>query len=132
LFEHLTKKGAVMADEKLLILLEQGAPAWNRWRADNPDQVSPDLRGANLSGYDLTAINFQGADLENADLSNTKLCNANLEDATLHNTSLRGADVTGAIMSKSVLGADFWETKGLSKETKTHIKHLLDLSWKSA
>jgi uncharacterized protein YjbI with pentapeptide repeats len=56
-----------MADEKLVMLLRQGAAQWNAWRKGQGrsaiDLSEVDLIGANLSEADLSAANLRAANL---------------------------------------------------------------------
>ena len=71
-----------MANEEHIKILKQGAPAWYRWRKDNPD-VRVDLRRADLSGVNLRFAALDGVDLRGANLSRTDLRGADLRSAEL-------------------------------------------------
>jgi hypothetical protein len=86
-----------MADEEQLVILQQGADAWNNWRKENPEKKI-DLLGANLHGKDLSEMDFSRADLSLATLSETKLNNTNLSGAKLWWACLKRADLRKAIL----------------------------------
>lgn len=86
-----------MTNEEHAARIQQGAEAWNRWRADNPE-IIPDLGGAGLRGLDLTSANLDGADLRGADLRGT--C---LSRATLVGADLRGANLFKAVVDDADL-----------------------------
>ncbi len=110
-----------MADQRQLQILQQGVPAWNRWRGENP-RLIPDLReldmpGASLAGVDfsrtllidasLKGADLQGARLEKAilgaaDLSEANLSGAGLTGAELHGALLENADLTRAMMDHAI------------------------------
>ena len=46
-----------MANPQQIKILRQGAKVWNKWRADNPGVIAPDLNRANLSGVYLIRAN---------------------------------------------------------------------------
>ena len=77
-----------MANSEYLSLLNQGVEAWNQWRAQHPEIVSPDLSGASLVkldliGADLTGADLQGADFKGADLFGADFFSARLGEADL-------------------------------------------------
>jgi len=113
-----------MADREQAALLEQGARAWNAWRAERPgvrpdlarahlvhkrlagaDLEGADLAGADLSGTDLTGADLFKADLRDAGLGGTVLARARLTRANLSGANLRSADLTGADLREAVLKA---------------------------
>jgi Pentapeptide repeats (8 copies) len=49
-----------MGDPKHVDVLNQGVPAWNRWRRENP-LVIPNLSGAELKNAKLGGIDFSWA-----------------------------------------------------------------------
>jgi uncharacterized protein YjbI with pentapeptide repeats len=96
-------------------LLEQGAEAWNLWRAENPE-VRPNLSGIridelcdiefsglNLSGSILCATHFKKTDLRNSDLRRADLRRANFDDCDLRHANLSEADCAEATLSRSLL-----------------------------
>ena len=91
-----------MANKKHLAILGKGVAAWNEWREQHPDIITPDLSGANLFGADLSGADLSGAVLSRADLIGAKLIGANLSEANLRFAKLRGANLFGAHLS----GAD--------------------------
>jgi hypothetical protein len=112
-----SSRGPTMADEQQQAILDQGVPAWNAWREQNP-QVEVDLTKANLSGKNLSGADLSGADLTSAslfkaDLIETDLTKAHLDGSTLIRANLSGAvlfraqlikvDLTGANLSEAVL-----------------------------
>ena len=77
-------------------ILEQGAEAWNRWRADNPDT------GADFMELDLTKRDFRGYDFHG-----TSFLRVLLSDC-----DLRGADCYGATFAESrLINVDRRETR---------------------
>jgi hypothetical protein len=98
-----------MANPEHLAKLEEGAKAWNRWRRERLEVVSPDLRGAKLNdNKDLRGVNLSHADLLGADLSHANLNGADLRrailnDAELHVASLSEADLSRAMLSRASL-----------------------------
>jgi uncharacterized protein YjbI with pentapeptide repeats len=86
--------------------LEQGAQAWNAWRAahdEPPDLAAAALRGRDLSGYDLSRADLSGADLRGTMLRDANLAGARLDGANLFKAVLDGADLAAA----SLTGAQF-------------------------
>ena len=81
-----------MANMNHLKILEQGVRAWNNWRKQNPNIVTPDLRGANLRGADFRGANLRGANLSSADLRGADLSLANLSDANFSKAIFEDAD----------------------------------------
>lgn len=98
-------------------IIEQGALAWNKWRAANP-QVTPVLDGIELTnlvldGIDFTGLSFKkanitrcsfksarlisasfrGAILQKNDFTNAKLIAANLQEADLTASVIQGASI---------------------------------------
>jgi len=122
-----------MANEEHLKILLQGVEVWNKWRKDNPDVKSPDLRhadlspdsikdtslyhsflvcaeldkgnfqGTNLSFAKLQSANFDHADLHGANLESAKLRDSRLWDVNLQGANLKNSDVQGAILSHADL-----------------------------
>lgn len=88
-----------MNAEEAVALLAQGAAAWNRWRADHPDE-RPDLSGTSLRSLDLT-----GADLTDLNLTNADLRGTDLTDGTLANARLDGANLFKAVLANADLKA---------------------------
>jgi uncharacterized protein YjbI with pentapeptide repeats len=96
---------ATMANPEHLAIFEQGVPAWNAWRAANPE-IFPNLEdvktnNANLQGIDLhngtmTGMNLHFADLRQANLAGGYFVRAYLGYANLENVDLRGANLTSA------------------------------------
>ena len=105
-----------MANAEHVSKLRERVPAWNKWRAANPD-ITPDLinaclpravlTGADLTNAHLTRANLTNAYLTRAVLTNAHLTNANLINACLPRAVLTGADLTGADLTGADLtGAD--------------------------
>jgi hypothetical protein len=97
-----------MASKDLLEILRQGVEAWNAWRKDNRDVLSPDLGaahlgGANLIEADLRGVKLRGADLHAADLSEAVLRTADLRAADLRGANLIGATLSGALFDGALL-----------------------------
>ena len=110
-----------MANLEHLMILKQGAEAWNKWREKNPetwpdlnkaDLTEANLSGANLSRADLVAAFLAETDLSVANLNGGKLIGANLNGAKLSGASLSGADLRRAdliganLSGASLSGAD--------------------------
>jgi uncharacterized protein YjbI with pentapeptide repeats len=64
-----------MTETEPILLLRQGADAWNAWRAANRS-IRPDLRKANLNGANLDGAFLRGVDLGEANLNRANLRNA--------------------------------------------------------
>ena len=95
-----------MANDEHVVLLGQGAAAWNAWRAERnelPDLSRAGLRGLDLSGFDLSWADLRGADLRGTNLNGVNLSGAHLEGANLFKAVLDGADLAGAFLN----GAQF-------------------------
>src|SRR5271166_5165917 len=92
-----------MANKKHLAILGKGVAAWNEWREQHPDIITPDLSGANLFGADLSGADLSGAVLSRADLIGAKLIGANLSVADLADADLVDADLSGANLSPANL-----------------------------
>lgn len=92
-----------MANPEHLAKLQEGIPAWNSWREENPDIV-PDLSRANLPRAQLRAANLQQANLNNAILWKADLAEAQLGGAHLRDANLRKANLFEAQLP----GADLW------------------------
>ncbi len=107
-----------MANEALVSILKQGTLAWNTWREQHPEIVSPDLTrcdlsnlnlvGADLSRADLThaqlsKANLRRANFEEADLIYADLCQVDLREATLHKATVMYASLDGADLSDANL-----------------------------
>jgi uncharacterized protein YjbI with pentapeptide repeats len=86
-----------MADPEHLAKLEEGVTAWNRWRGERREIVSPDLRGAKLgeNSKDLRGVDLSRVDLQGADLSHANLDRADLRRAILHGAELDVASLMG-------------------------------------
>lgn len=94
--------------------LEEGARAWNVWRAENPGIV-PDLSGLELSlgrrqfgpaqggPFDLSRADLSGAALEQATLIEANLAGASLVEADLSHARMENADLRGANLSNANL-----------------------------
>jgi uncharacterized protein YjbI with pentapeptide repeats len=98
-----------MANEEQLKILQQGADAWNKWRANigfsGADLSEADLRMADLSRVDLSEANLNGAGLDGANLRGANLYNADLSEA-----NLRGADLSKAnLYNADLIAADLSE-----------------------
>jgi uncharacterized protein YjbI with pentapeptide repeats len=75
--------------------LQEGVPAWNLWRRDNPLLI-PILNRADLSGRDLRRADFSATYFVRANLDKTDLRRASFYGAELVGAQLRGADLQGA------------------------------------
>jgi hypothetical protein len=91
-----------MGNEDQIEILRQGAVAWNKWMAENPDEhidlSEADLRGANLSKANLSWADLSGADLSRAYLYKANLREANLSRAIMIETNLESAILTSCII----------------------------------
>jgi uncharacterized protein YjbI with pentapeptide repeats len=91
-----------MANEEHLARLQQGAEAWNRWRAAHCN-IWPDLSGANLSEKSLSGVNLSDVNLSGANLFRANLSQANLSRAFLHQTRFEEANLAQARLSRALL-----------------------------
>jgi len=119
-----------MADVDYRKLLEQGVPAWNDWRKENP-HVRPDLAGVvdfvrfptnirdptdeelrqlvTRDRHALKEFTF-ATDLSGVDFSDTNLEGATMSHFKLAGANFRGAHLGGVNLSKSILrNADFYD-----------------------
>jgi Pentapeptide repeats (8 copies) len=97
-----------MANDEHVVILKKGVAAWNAWRDQNPNIVSPDLSGADLRGAELNGANLSGAYLFEANLTQAHLNGANLSAANLTGAYLTGAILVGANFTGAILiGASF-------------------------
>jgi uncharacterized protein YjbI with pentapeptide repeats len=72
-----------MVNQQQLVLLKQEVAAtWNRWRAEHPG-AAIELSGVDLSEANLAEVDLTGANLSQANLSVADLNHANLSRATL-------------------------------------------------
>lgn len=78
-----------------LAKLQEGVPAWNRWRRENPLLV-PILNGADLNGKELPRVDFSNAFFVRAKLNGAYLRRASFYGAELFGAELRAADLQGA------------------------------------
>ncbi len=100
-----------MAHEKQLVIIREGAEAWNKWRDDNPyekiDLRNAKLEYANLRRADLGKADLRMTNLSKTDLREANLYNANLRETDLSRTDLRAADLGHTYLCKTNLsGAD--------------------------
>jgi uncharacterized protein YjbI with pentapeptide repeats len=115
-----------MPDKEHVDRLLSGVPAWNEWRAANPEIVPKltgadlfrgrldraDLRnarmhGANLNQASLNGAHLEGARLGEANLSNAKLTEARLDDADLTEANLKGISLyRGSLSGANLAGAN--------------------------
>ena len=84
-----------MANNEQMDLLKQWTPAWNAWRAEQPE-AAVDLSSGGLRGLDLEGADLSGADLKDADLRGANLSGANLTGASLGGSNLFKAIINGA------------------------------------
>jgi uncharacterized protein YjbI with pentapeptide repeats len=95
-----------MPNDEHVILLVQGATAWNEWRAKfdgTPDLSRAGLRGLDLTGFDLSRADLRGADFRGTTFCDADLSGAHLEGANFFKAVLDGANLTGAFLT----GAQF-------------------------
>ncbi|MEM1281280.1 MAG: pentapeptide repeat-containing protein [Cyanobacteria bacterium P01_H01_bin.152] len=85
-----------------LELIEQGVEAWNRWRAEHPDEL-PDLESAYLFEKSLQGINFRQANLSRACLIGANLEGADLAEANLSGVYANTANLQGASLAAADL-----------------------------
>ncbi len=88
-------------------ILQQGVPAFNAWRRDNPT-VCPDLERAPIGDFALKAINLSGANLTGVDLSDQILNEADLSGAILHYTSFYNVDLIKARLDGAAVHFASW------------------------
>src|SRR5262245_63042919 len=117
-----------MANARHAAKLQEGARAWNAWRAESPG-AAPDLRdlklpaGARRYGpdqggpIDLSRTNLRRAVLAGADLGKARLDDADLSGADLSGANLGQANMTGARLAGADLsGAWLGDARGLTQE----------------
>jgi uncharacterized protein YjbI with pentapeptide repeats len=85
-----------MANPEHLEILKQGVEQWNKWRKENPLELSPDLCGADLHEMELRGANLYQARLAEANLNKASLSGVDLSYATLGRADLSGASLEGA------------------------------------
>jgi CRP/FNR family transcriptional regulator, cyclic AMP receptor protein len=77
-----------------------------------------------LKNANLTGANLQGANLSNADLSEANFSYANVVDANLTGSNLEWANLSYVDLSNALVeSARFGDNKGLSEETKRHLRN---------
>lgn len=93
-----------MGDINHLAKFQEGARAWNAWRAECPG-ITPDLRNlvCNLGQKQLGPANGGPINLNDALLNGAKLHSANLFEAQLSNADLRQANLSMALLSRADL-----------------------------
>jgi TIR domain/Pentapeptide repeats (8 copies) len=91
-----------MANQEHVVLLKQGAKAWNQWRQACPE-IQPDLSEARLKDALLSEIDFRGVNLHRANLSEATLTRANLREADLSEADLKVANLGEAYLDKANL-----------------------------
>jgi uncharacterized protein YjbI with pentapeptide repeats len=89
-----------MANEEQLRILQRGADAWNKWKAENLPKDAEAYRG---SGGDFRRADHSRVKLERADLSWADLSGANLSGALLMDADIKEAILSGANLSRAVL-----------------------------
>lgn len=105
IFSHLYRSFITnhnMANSEHVKILDQGIPAWNAWRVEQPS-IHPDLSGIDLTGRNLDGINLARANLQGTFLTVTEMEEANLDDANLSGANLTGADLSGASLKRATL-----------------------------
>src|SRR5437016_6241680 len=117
-----------MANPECLKILDQGATAWNAWRAQN--SFNPvDLREANVAGMNLRGIELQFADLAQANLERTDLSYANFASSFLRGVNLYGATLRGASLSQALLvNANLRETSLFQTNLTAALLSYADMS----
>lgn len=100
-------QGVIVANQKHLAVVKQGAKSWNAWRSADPS-VRPDLRGAHLRGEFLRSMNLSdsdlsGSDLRDANLRHADLSHAKLDGAKLYRTYLSDARLDGTSFKGTIL-----------------------------
>ena len=98
-----------MANDELLKVLQEGAEAWGKWRAENPYEHI-DFSKAVLDGLNLSGVNLRGVDFSKSDFGGTCLYKANLEGANLSGANVSGislieTNLRGANLSRANLGS---------------------------
>jgi uncharacterized protein YjbI with pentapeptide repeats len=114
-------------DNQALLLLRNGADAWNFWRKTNP-RARPDLAGADITGhlspfeglfipaviiddssrlnlrnYDFNGLNFERSNLSGLDLRGCNLVGASFANACLSSVSLEGLDLRQTVFRQADL-----------------------------
>jgi uncharacterized protein YjbI with pentapeptide repeats len=77
-----------MANSEHIAKLQEGVEAWNKWRAENPDNKYTDLNYADLIQIQLLNANLAGARLRSAVLAFAFVSEANLVGAALRAANL--------------------------------------------
>jgi hypothetical protein len=110
-----------VANTKHIEIIKKGSPAWNQWRAENPDiipdfnwgakigeeQTEEQINRASLVLANLDGVDLHGADLMGANLSWTTLHRADLREAQLMGANLTGTNLTGAnLRCSTLMGVD--------------------------
>jgi hypothetical protein len=92
-----------MANPEHLAILRKGVEAWNQWRIEHTDIVSPDLSGASLGEMDLRKANLRKSNLSGVHLSASNLSAAYVGGANLSSANLRWANLRAANLSEANL-----------------------------
>jgi uncharacterized protein YjbI with pentapeptide repeats len=91
-----------MANPEHLAKLNEGVPAWNAWRKQNPE-LAPDISETDLSEMPLEGIDFSRTNLIKVNLRCRDLRSAKLVMATLNLADLTEADLSGVDLSAAWL-----------------------------
>src|SRR3954454_13086174 len=91
-----------MARDEHLAFLMQGAGAWNKWRAENPN-LQPDLSGSDLRRVDLIDAVLRRVNFAGADLRGQNFVDCNLQGVNLNSANLARADLSCACVTDSEL-----------------------------
>jgi uncharacterized protein YjbI with pentapeptide repeats len=85
-----------------LEVLQQGIPAWNAWRAEEP-VVKPDLSGAKLEKANLSFATLVEADFTNVDLTGCRIYGISAWNLTLGGATQQDLVITNVSSGEPVI-----------------------------